>query len=69
MDAGHPTFSSGFVTVGATAGLGSRPLRRHHTVTFLMIFFFLSGSRISIYFSFYALLCFPRLHSFPLLHS
>ena len=39
MDAGHPPFSSGFVTMGATAGLGSRPLRRHHTVTFLMIFF------------------------------
>ena len=38
-DAGHPPFSLGFVTMGATAGLGSRPLWRHHTVTFLMIFF------------------------------
>lgn len=62
-DAERPPFSSGFLTMGAMARLGSRPLRTHHTVTFLMISFSV-WSRISI--SFYALLRSPPTSFFPL---
>ena len=62
-DAERPPFSSGFLTMGAMARLGSRPLRTHHTVTSLMISFSV-WSRISI--SFYALLRSPPTSFFPL---
>ena len=55
-DAERPPFSSHFLTMGAMARLGSRPLRTHHTVTFLTISFSI-WPRISI--SFYALLRSP----------